>query len=69
MPRLQSEFKQTPITAVTATATREVQADILATLGITRSVTVHQVCVCVSGGGGRVIGVGTRVLMYVHSWA
>lgn len=44
---LQSEFKRTPITAVTATATAAVQADILSTLGITKTVTVHQVCVCV----------------------
>lgn len=41
--QLQTEFKQTPITAVTATATAAVQADIISTLGITRSVTVHQV--------------------------
>lgn len=39
----QTEFKQTPITAVTATATSAVQADIISTLGITRTVTVHQV--------------------------
>jgi superfamily II DNA helicase RecQ len=41
--RSQAEFRGTPITAVTATATSAVQQDILSTLGIARSVTVHQV--------------------------
>lgn len=39
----QKTFPQTPITAVTATATGRVQADILSILGISRTVKVHQV--------------------------
>jgi superfamily II DNA helicase RecQ len=39
----QREFKKMPITAVTATATADVQADIIKTLGITRSAVVHKV--------------------------